>query len=136
MVYFGKIFCAKQVDGYTWYTAIGLYEIGFPRRATEREINDGLRLLRKESRFFIPELPSTEAIAREARSRMLTKFFVVAYGTIDGSTFNLPHFDPLKHRPFSGAITRRLDITEAAKKEREYDLMGSKPFEHVIVEMR
>jgi hypothetical protein len=134
MAWFRKVFGAKKISAYTWSIDMHPHAITFPKGTDEATIQNALKSYEE---FIIPA-PNRSTIVAECAKRPISKTFILAYGSQDGSKakFPLGLGDERKYKPLKDAEKRQMTLEQANKMvlETEYEHTPVFPFLHVIAQ--
>ena len=132
MAIFGKLFGAKAVSGYTWYTVNQGITVKIPKGTDEAKIRAALA---PYADYSAAELPNPMALAKIDAKKGDVKVEILAfYGSLTGtvaSTLPIPLGESRTRKAWKEAGKTTVTAKEAEAKKDEF--VPSPPFEYVTV---
>lgn len=137
MAAFGKLFAAKSVTGFTWWTIKQPVNVKLPKGVSEEKIKKALDPFVP---YSVELIPAAEVLVKTHTSRKDHEINIVAvYGSPDGSTAStlpIPLGEQKNRKPWKEAVKKMIKLADAAATEKAYDASPTVAYELLTVTLK
>ena len=137
MAAFGKLFGAKAVTGFTWWTIKQPVNVKLPKGVSVEKIKKALDPFVP---YSVELIPAAEVLVKTHTSRKDHEIDIVAvYGSPDGSTASalpIPLGEQKNRKPWKEAVKKTIKLADAATTEKAYDASPTVAYELLTVTLK
>lgn len=137
MAVFGKLFGAKSVTGFTWWTIKQPVNVKLPKGVSEEKIKGALDPF---APYSVELIPAANVLVKTQTSRKDYEINLVAvYGSPDGSIASalpIPLGEQKNRKPWKEAVKKTIKLADAAATEKAYDASPVVAYELLTVTLK